>query len=325
MRATRIACALIILLGSHCLPNVVAAATFSQVNLHGELYDPTTETVGGSDVGTAPIGVPDEPKTGSDVLDFGGTRSISSWTIASAENGRLAFNISSSIVVAPAIPSARLSAFIQSINNRVIDEFDIGPGVGPDGVLEVGESAQVLLQVRLDGEIQQQGRPSGGMQYPFQSRAGPGTVNLPALVDFDTGGLNLPQAFEIHEEWWDLLVDVTVGGVLGIDALMSGWINGTAFDAGQSGTNFINIDTIARVSNARGYHLMITSEAGAPTSTIPVATQFNDVTPDHWAFSFIETLADSGITAGCGNDNYCPDAPVNRDQMAVFLTRTFGL
>jgi len=49
--------------------------------------------------------------------------------------------------------------------------------------------------------------------------------------------------------------------------------------------------------------------------------RFNDVPPDYWAFSFIETLADTGITAGCGNDNYCPSSPVTRAQMAVFLER----
>jgi len=53
----------------------------------------------------------------------------------------------------------------------------------------------------------------------------------------------------------------------------------------------------------------------------PFPTRFNDVPADHWAFSFIETLADSGITAGCDNDNYCPSSPVTRAQMAVFLER----
>lgn len=49
--------------------------------------------------------------------------------------------------------------------------------------------------------------------------------------------------------------------------------------------------------------------------------RFDDVPLDHWAFSFIETLALSGITGGCGDGNYCPDSPVTRDQMAVFLER----
>jgi CSLREA domain-containing protein len=50
-------------------------------------------------------------------------------------------------------------------------------------------------------------------------------------------------------------------------------------------------------------------------------SRFHDVPADHWAFSHIETLAASGITSGCGGGNYCPNAPVTRAQMAVFLER----
>ncbi len=32
-----------------------------------------------------------------------------------------------------------------------------------------------------------------------------------------------------------------------------------------------------------------------------------------------------GVTGGCGNGNFCPNRPVSRDQMAVFLVRTFDL
>jgi len=52
-----------------------------------------------------------------------------------------------------------------------------------------------------------------------------------------------------------------------------------------------------------------------------VTARFNDVPTDYWAFSFIEALAQAGITAGCGGDKYCPAAPVSRAQMAVFLER----
>jgi len=58
----------------------------------------------------------------------------------------------------------------------------------------------------------------------------------------------------------------------------------------------------------------------------PVAVGvFGDVDLSHWAVHWIEQLAAEGITAGCGDGNYCPDAVVTRDQMAVFLVRTFGL
>ncbi len=51
------------------------------------------------------------------------------------------------------------------------------------------------------------------------------------------------------------------------------------------------------------------------------AQQFADVPLEHFAFRFIEALADSGITGGCGAGNFCPDEPVTRAQMAVFLER----
>jgi hypothetical protein len=52
---------------------------------------------------------------------------------------------------------------------------------------------------------------------------------------------------------------------------------------------------------------------------------FNDVPVGSFADAWIEQLAAEGITSGCGNGNYCPDNPVTRAQMAVFLVRTFGL
>ena len=57
------------------------------------------------------------------------------------------------------------------------------------------------------------------------------------------------------------------------------------------------------------------------TITMANLQKFEDVSPDYWAFDFIGKLADSGITAGCGGDNYCPEDPVTRAQMAVFLVR----
>jgi hypothetical protein len=55
------------------------------------------------------------------------------------------------------------------------------------------------------------------------------------------------------------------------------------------------------------------------------STGFGDVAPDYWAAAWIKQLVTEGITTGCGSVTYCPDAPVTRAQMAVFLVRTFGL
>jgi hypothetical protein len=40
---------------------------------------------------------------------------------------------------------------------------------------------------------------------------------------------------------------------------------------------------------------------------------------------WVQELVVRGITAGCGGGLYCPTNPVTRGQMAVFLTKTFGL
>ena len=60
-------------------------------------------------------------------------------------------------------------------------------------------------------------------------------------------------------------------------------------------------------------------------SPAPVTATFGDVPTGHWAFRFIEALAASGITGGCGGGNYCPDNPITRAEMAVFLSAALGL
>ncbi|MCU0294208.1 MAG: S-layer homology domain-containing protein, partial [Thermoanaerobaculaceae bacterium] len=64
-----------------------------------------------------------------------------------------------------------------------------------------------------------------------------------------------------------------------------------------------------------------------PAYTPPAGTGavFSDVPTGYWAVSWIEQLFAEGITTGCGGGRYCPDQPLPRSEMAVFLTRTLGL
>ncbi len=52
------------------------------------------------------------------------------------------------------------------------------------------------------------------------------------------------------------------------------------------------------------------------------STGFVDVPTNHPVAAWIKQLAAEGITGGCSNGNYCPDATVTRAQMAVFLLRS---
>ncbi len=51
-------------------------------------------------------------------------------------------------------------------------------------------------------------------------------------------------------------------------------------------------------------------------------TAFPDVPADNPFARWIEELVREGITAGCGGGLYCPNNPVTRQQMAVFLLKT---
>jgi hypothetical protein len=65
--------------------------------------------------------------------------------------------------------------------------------------------------------------------------------------------------------------------------------------------------------------------AGYVPPAVGSTTGFSDVPIGYWADRWIKQLAAEGITGGCGNGTYCPEAPVTRAQMAVFLVRTFNL
>ena len=58
----------------------------------------------------------------------------------------------------------------------------------------------------------------------------------------------------------------------------------------------------------------------------PCTGVFTDVPCSSSFAPWIEALADLGITGGCGANVYCPQNPVRRDQMAVFLLKAkYGL
>jgi subtilisin family serine protease len=54
-----------------------------------------------------------------------------------------------------------------------------------------------------------------------------------------------------------------------------------------------------------------------------LGTVFVDVPRSHWAKKWVEALYRNGVTQGCGlvPRQYCPEGPVTRDQMAIFLLK----
>jgi PKD repeat protein len=53
-----------------------------------------------------------------------------------------------------------------------------------------------------------------------------------------------------------------------------------------------------------------------------IIAYFDDVPFDHPSFKYVQRLVEDGITYGCSQTSYCPDATVNRAQMATFIIRS---
>jgi hypothetical protein len=81
------------------------------------------------------------------------------------------------------------------------------------------------------------------------------------------------------------------------------------------------------VTRAQMAVFLLRSEHGAAYTPpgVGAGTGFGDVPPDYWSAAWIKQLVAEAITSGCGSGNYCPEDPVTRAQMAVFLVRTFNL
>jgi hypothetical protein len=71
--------------------------------------------------------------------------------------------------------------------------------------------------------------------------------------------------------------------------------------------------------------LLVTLEGPAYQPAACTTAPFGDVPAGSPYCRWIRELVSRGVTAGCGGGNYCPDAPVTRGQMGVFLPTTFSL
>ncbi len=116
-----------------------------------------------------------------------------------------------------------------------------------------------------------------------------------------------------------------------------------AFPAGAPGNTtfgFAPAAAISTVNNRFPYVVHIFVDGNNPTyafygvrivyklqiSAAPATATFpSDVPTTHPLYRFVEALAAAGITGGCSAGAYCPDSPLTRGQMAVFISTALGL
>jgi hypothetical protein len=89
---------------------------------------------------------------------------------------------------------------------------------------------------------------------------------------------------------------------------------------GCAGTSFCPLAVTSREQMAV---FVLVAREGAGYAPPPCgAPRFPDVPSSSPFCRWVEELARRGVVSGCGGGNYCPSAPVSREQMAVFGLRT---
>ena len=89
---------------------------------------------------------------------------------------------------------------------------------------------------------------------------------------------------------------------------------------GCGGGNYCPANSVTRAQMAV---FLMKAKLGAAEMPPPATgTVFADVPASNPFAPWIEQLAHFGVTGGCGGGNYCPNNPVTRAQMAVFLLKS---
>ena len=104
-------------------------------------------------------------------------------------------------------------------------------------------------------------------------------------------------------------------------SLFADWVEQRAAEgvtAGCGGGNFCPFQPVRRDQMAV---FLLKAEHGSVFSPPACSGDFSDVPCPSTFAAWVETLADEGITAGCGGDLFCPAGAVTRAQMAAFLLK----
>jgi hypothetical protein len=94
--------------------------------------------------------------------------------------------------------------------------------------------------------------------------------------------------------------------------------------AGCGGGNYCPTASVSREQMAVFVLCTLDPTSCNPPACVP-PNIYNDVPETSPFCRYIEELTNRGVVTGCGGGNYCPTAPVTREQMGVFLTVTFSL
>jgi hypothetical protein len=226
----------------------------AEVRLRGAILPDTT--VGGIDETLA------EWSDSASVSDSFHDRESGGELVSDATHGFLQGSIFSQIYVPGTF--TRGAPFAQ-MYVRQIDTYTVGAGTSG---LSNGDPVQVRIEAFATMTLVLVGAPSASSELVFNVVGVPGVTGR--WVDWHSGLLGPPQDLEI-EEYWEIVVDTTVGASFTLESNLEATIGTTSFTGPMEepersdATGF----ALVRVSPARGFEgVDITTDAGASTSPI---------------------------------------------------------
>jgi hypothetical protein len=227
-------------------------------------------------------------------------------------------------------------AFGLDVQVATISPLDFVPDDPPDVELWYSTGGYRYANITSSSEFLKAG-VGAGTDFPLGAVIG--VVCLQAYDSTATGSLAVGM--------WRFEQPVNAGGTGCVDFVApwvetgDSWNDGYTTVCSSAGTQvqtYGDVDgdgSLGRISYAVGVRVEGTGSSlrfGAVSiqwvrqiSPAPVTATFADVPVGSFGFQHIEALADSGITAGCGGGNFCPDGYLTRAQMAVFLAKALGL
>ncbi len=232
--------------------------------------------------------------------------------------------------------------------SMAVDRFaQAGTASNLNGVLESGETVQVApawhnglgISLPFSGSASNFIGPAGPTYTLVDGIANYGTIAAGSSSDCITAGadcfavgisgsrpaahwdatfseklnLNITKTWTLHVG--ESFADVAVGNAF--YAYIENLFHNAVTGGCGAGTYCPGSD----VTRAQMAVFLLKGRNGANFLPPPCAGAFPDVPCPSPFADWIEELANEGITAGCGGGNYCPSAPVTRQQMAVFLLK----
>jgi CSLREA domain-containing protein len=186
-----------------------------------------------------------------------------------------------------------------------------GPAAGNTPVAVFGSNFQSPAAVRFGGAAASMVLVVNGGEVDAASPALPaGALYDVTVVNPSTLAATLPAA------WLADFADVPQDNIFHGDVEK---IFRAGITAGCGGGNYCPSSPVTRAQMAV---FLLKAEHGSAYVPPSCAGVFGDVPCPGPFTDWIEQLSTEGITAGCGGGDYCPDAAVTRQQMAVFLLKT---